>query len=329
MREKGRVKFYNKETGFGFIKTKKGDVHFSRDSFKGEPPQEGDWVEFDVVIQSRCFHAKNIKIIFNKFLPDDTKKLLKHYPIENFNLKLNKFAYFEYFEDKFILFKKDKNMVAYKVTHEFNKKFFNNIVKSYYSKLKKINLNFEEVEMKLQWRMIIGFGSPSVYETSMILHHIYGFPYIPAQAIKGVVRNYVIQEEFNCREDDALKDKEFCDVFGGDSKSYYKQATKGEVIFFDAYPLDSPKIDIDVMNVHYKDYYDSKGEVPPADYQSPTPIYFLVVRDTRFKILLGSSQKDLANYKIKEKNIIAWLQDALYEHGVGAKTSIGYGVMES
>ncbi len=37
-------------------------------------------------------------------------------------------------------------------------------------------------------RLIVGLGSSHVLETSLTLHHIYGVPYVPGSAFKGVVR---------------------------------------------------------------------------------------------------------------------------------------------
>ncbi len=171
--------------------------------------------------------------------------------------------------------------------------------------------------------MVIGLGNESVYETSMTLHHIYGIPYIPGQAIKGVVRNYIITERFNQSEEEALGEEWFCMMFGSSDH-------KGKVICFDALPLETPKIEPDVMNVHYPDYYgDNK---PPADYQNPKPIYFLTVKDTKFEFIIGIKEED--NVEIDEfsgKSIIEiaeeYLTKALGVHGIGAKTAVGYGYM--
>ncbi|MFN4220568.1 MAG: type III-B CRISPR module RAMP protein Cmr6, partial [bacterium] len=42
--------------------------------------------------------------------------------------------------------------------------------------------------LQTQSRLIVGLGSGHVLETSIILHHLYGIPYIPASALKGVFR---------------------------------------------------------------------------------------------------------------------------------------------
>ena len=46
-----------------------------------------------------------------------------------------------------------------------------------------------ELEMKVDWRLVVGLGNPSVLDTGLRLHSIYGFPYLPGQGLKGAVRN--------------------------------------------------------------------------------------------------------------------------------------------
>jgi len=44
--------------------------------------------------------------------------------------------------------------------------------------------------MKVNWRLAIGFSAPSVLETGIALHRIYGIPYLPGSAVKGVTRHF-------------------------------------------------------------------------------------------------------------------------------------------
>ncbi|MBN1553057.1 type III-B CRISPR module RAMP protein Cmr6, partial [bacterium] len=63
-----------------------------------------------------------------------------------------------------------------------------------------------KVNAKIDWRMVIGLGGAHVLETSMTLHHIYGIPYIPGSAVKGIVRHYFVSEKLQskCPEEDNL-----------------------------------------------------------------------------------------------------------------------------
>lgn len=225
----------------------------------------------------------------------------------------------------------------------------------------------KDCTFKPEWRLTLGLGGASVFDTDITLHHIYGVPYIPASSIKGVVRSYIIETAFDNNEAKAVKRKEFCDIFGCSKEheihtkgqngkmtkrtvlswygeqhkakkiKYYDQ--RGHITFFDALPTDSSKIHIsmDIMNVHYKDYYDSPKEKdgtykkdnmkPPADWSNPTIINFLTVKNTPFQFLLASKDDSLIDLKIDGKTIDKWLKEALEEHGIGAKTAVGYGYM--
>ncbi|AEH24490.1 type III-B CRISPR module RAMP protein Cmr6 [Pyrococcus yayanosii] len=132
--------------------------------------------------------------------------------------------------------------------------------------------------------------------------------------------------------------EELVDIFG-------TLNSEGKVVFFDALPSpvrDPPAnleqlrsslkdifkedvLELDIMNPHYQPYY-QEGK-PPGDWYSPTPIFFLTVKkDTPFVFAVGPS-KTCNDRKLVEK---AWklLKEALREHGVGAKTALGYGRFE-
>ncbi|WP_277950180.1 type III-B CRISPR module RAMP protein Cmr6 [Dissulfurispira thermophila] len=113
-----------------------------------------------------------------------------------------------------------------------------------------------------------------------------------------------------------------------------------------------PQLEVDVMNPHYGDYYQGKEKsnkpVPPADYLNPNPIPFLTVgKDTKFEFTVGMKKLKQAREILKngssrlisecegltvEKKLheiaISWLKKALTQHGIGAKTAVGYGYFE-
>ena len=275
-------------------------------------------------------------------LPDDTREALTDIKdIDNFALKLNKAARFE--EEKFKLFKTNRGKIKYQIKANISKELIENISKAHYGSIKKLNLKLSnELLLRPDWRLIVGLGNESVYETSMTLHHIYGVPYIPGSAIKGVVRSYIITELFGKNENGdldlkhaeqrAFQDQGFCDIFGAPKNSFYKKSIQGSVIFFDALPIEPPKIEPDVMNVHYPDYYG--GNKPPTDYQNPNPIYFLTVKETPFKFILGIKERNntpIQKGKFEGRKPLdvafEYLKKALSEHGIGAKTAVGYGYM--
>lgn len=110
---------------------------------------------------------------------------------------------------------------------------------------------------------------------------------------------------------------DFYEVFGTTDK-------RGQVIFFDAYPTQAPKLEQDILNPHYGPYYsDADKRTPPADYHKLNPTYFLTVaKDTEFQFAVASKDPTLA------ANAKEWLSCALKELGIGGKTAAGYGFME-
>lgn len=287
--------------------------------------------------------------------------------IDNFYLKLNRAARFD--EDKFKFWRAGRNgkksVEPFKIIPNFPEQtFFEKINKAYEESIKDLYPSSRSKKLKFipEWRMIVGLGNESVYEVSMTLHYIYGFPYIPASAIKGVTRNWVIVNKFGKNEKGeidlkraemrALQNKSFCDIFGCPEKdsyqdengktvkyeSAYKESRKGNIVFFDAFPINPPKIEVDIMNPHYGDYY--SGKTPPADYLFPNPIPFLTVIDTSFQFYIAisenlpkdafSDQKYNSDDDKKQKildDVSQYLKNALTQHGIGAKTAVGYGMM--
>lgn len=95
---------------------------------------------------------------------------------------------------------------------------------------------------------------------------------------------------------------------------------EGQAIFHDAIPAAKPTLEVDVMTVHFPQYY--QGSEPPADTQSPTPIPFLTVGQTPFWFAVGwQGDPDQSAYD----KAIEWLKFGLMEFGAGAKTAVGYG----
>jgi len=191
-------------------------------------------------------------------------------------------------------------------------------------------------DLAVDWRLVVGLGGASVYDTSLTLHHIYGVPYLPASAVKGVTRNMVIAEHFNNIEGNkssgALGDPVFCLIFGSLENSILG-ARQGLVRFFDAFPVSAPILCLDVMNPHYGPYYsDKNNKTPPADYHNPIPVTFLTVEEISFTICAGIKPEDnvpVDNGMFTGKTLIEiaaeWIEKALKEHGIGAKTAVGYG----
>ncbi|NTU73922.1 type III-B CRISPR module RAMP protein Cmr6 [Candidatus Roizmanbacteria bacterium] len=327
--------------------------------------------------------ADSIKIK-DTYLPFDTREAMEQVQsIDNFALKLNKAVVFLEDEKKKLkptLFKRDKKekRIIHEVKFKFEDNRINKISEKHFTNIKELGLDIFSIPLTPDWQFIVGLGNESVYETSMTLHHVHGFPYIPASAVKGVVRSWIITEVFvnhNIPEDEvdfpllnaehrAYLDEGFCKIFGcpkatnavkfengkpkKNSKGIYKyeplvdtalgKENQGKIWFFDAFPISTPNITVDIMNPHYGDYYGEKkhngNPIPPADYLTPVPIPFLTVENTVFQFVIGVKK----NYNTKISSGIfedevplavasIWLKKALEEHGIGAKTAVGYGYM--
>lgn len=175
----------------------------------------------------------------------------------------------------------------------------------------------------LDWRMVIGLGGESVLETDITLHHLYGIPFIPASALKGLTRAYLTGEVEGYRSDKIDNDNEEVKrIFG-------TQKEAGTVVFFDAMPLNGEiKFVVDIMNPHYPDYYNSlksSNTTPPTNDQSPIPVTFLTVADTKFTFALAPRDASKGQHVKDVELVKGWLQGALHKYGVGGKTSAGYG----
>jgi CRISPR-associated protein Cmr6 len=248
----------------------------------------------------------------------------------NFSLKLYKFARFDSTDSnkaKFFAGPKSANYFIKTNDYGLGEKIVN--IAEQHEKNAKLLFAADCLKVqtfKPDWRVIVGLGTDSVYETGITLHHIYGFPYIPASGIKGIVRSYIIQENYlpnfagqekagEKAEKKALENNDFLNIFGSTNQ-------KGKITFFDAMPVSVPQLKPDIMNVHYPDYYG--GSSAPADTQSPRPIYFLTVHETSFQFMIGCKEVD----KHLLQTAYIWLENALKEKGIGAKTAVGYGYMQ-
>lgn len=197
---------------------------------------------------------------------------------------------------------------------------------------------------KTGYRFITGMGYPSPVENGMLLHHIYGIPYIHGESVKGLVR-HVFCEKIAYKEEEnydeflkALKNliqkleeetyedekvlKEYTLLFGTKKR-------EGAIVFFDAYPQEIRKDNfvIDIMNPHYVKYYAEKGKEPPADWYNPTPIFFLALEDIEFVFTIGYDPLRLGKEegdKLIEK-AVSYLRKGLEMYGMGAKKRKGYG----
>ncbi len=335
--------------------------------------------------------------IENTKLPGDTRKLIKNQSdIENYYLLLNKAAQYIEGKFKFFLHERPRKGGQGKELKVYPNGYGGIDFEALANRADNCRDAAKEYELvkigdlRPEWRLVIGLGSESVYETGLTLHHIYGFPYIPGSAIKGVTRHHVVtsflaelfqkddlgvldktidvaeldnlKKEYRSANAETVK-KELRSALtvtrsdGDNAKNskpvvptdelvekllegwdeletvrdiFGNQANKGKVIFLDAYPTKPPTIKADIVNPHFPDYYREMGRKPPVDSMNPIPVNFLAVEDTpfRFAIMARLENRALLEKPFGGKTISSWVRAAIIEHGIGAKTSVGYGYFE-
>jgi CRISPR-associated protein Cmr6 len=165
-----------------------------------------------------------------------------------------------------------------------------------------------------QWRVIVGLGTNALLEGGITLHPVFGIPIVPATALKGVSRTFArwVLERPD-EEIDALLGK--ADDF---------EQLCGDLVFLDGIPTAPPVVERDVTNPLFGAYY-RDAKTPPANYLSPSPIFFLAVgARSPFQFAVASQSGDASAL---EQGVL-WLRGALTELGVGAKSGAGYGYWE-
>lgn len=202
---------------------------------------------------------------------------------------------------------------------------------------------------KLEGRLAINLSDGLVQNANICLDRVFGLPYIPGSAVKGVCRHAALEE---LRLASGSERRRIFDlvlrVFGASSNDFSppKQGrgdvtnpagalhdyldivndpcdVKGAVTFLPAWPYDAAKIVVDLTNVHTPDYYRT-GNVEDLAKEKPRPNPFPVVESGArfaFSVVLNGMDEDSELLR----KTTSWLHTALTVHGLGAKTSAGYG----
>ncbi|GAB4246423.1 MAG: type III-B CRISPR module RAMP protein Cmr6 [Acidobacteriota bacterium] len=201
------------------------------------------------------------------------------------------------------------------------------------------------VVARLQGRLIVNQAASVLENAGLALDRTFGVPYIPGSAVKGVTRAWAVSEARAGRT--ALR--EVLAVFGWGQAAHDQQLLQeaqvdsktaaasfgGLVAFLPAYPLEEAPLGLDIVNCHHREYYDRKLEAA-LDVELPVPNVFPVVEaGARFFFTVRATTREgaldwvrsalgLASFDPVER-ARTWLERALAEHGIGAKTAAGYG----
>jgi CRISPR-associated protein Cmr6 len=169
-------------------------------------------------------------------------------------------------------------------------------------------------------RTIVGLGSESVLETSIVLHRTYGVPYIPGSALKGLAANYA---RHRLGEHWQKGTPAYKVVFGDTDDAGY-------ITFFDALYMPGSRKEgekvlyPDIITVHHQKYYQDTGGAP-TDKDNSNPVPLLSATGT---YLIALAAPDLQRGDQWIDTTFAILEKALETLGIGAKTSSGYGRMK-
>lgn len=168
-------------------------------------------------------------------------------------------------------------------------------------------------------KLICGMGGTSPYGNIQLLrlHHVFGIPYIPASVIKGSLRNYIILEEFRGDELKAEKTAEFRELFGTNADG---MQTEGKLVFFDVFP-NRFMMGLEVQTPHFKEYYEGKN---PMDDEQPVPLFFTCLQNAEFQIYISCMEEGILEKY--EKTLDKVMKGVFEDYGIGAKTSLGYGI---
>jgi len=179
------------------------------------------------------------------------------------------------------------------------------------------------------WHFVTGTGVSHPIENGFSWHPVLGVPYLGGSAVKGLLRAWIEEWKFE-DENDPAKSQMMRQWFGSTEDDNEKA---GDLIFFDAIPVEKVEVGPDITNPHIGKWLeqgdliqnvDAEPEKVPADWHSPIPIHFLVVKNGSYLFQIaprGETSPAVAQAAMTE------LQLALEFLGAGAKTAVGYGRM--
>ncbi|WP_020559176.1 type III-B CRISPR module RAMP protein Cmr6 [Thiofilum flexile] len=193
---------------------------------------------------------------------------------------------------------------------------------------------------KASWHFVTGMGNPHPVENGFAWHPTLGVPYLTGAAVKGLVRTYIENYLDDNNPENPNKKQLLLQWFGSDDKDSRKQecdSRAGELIFFDALPIEPVTLAVDVMTPHMGKWYEKGGkqdsaitsEAVPADWHDPVPVSFLVAKD--ITLLFSFAIREYPGQRPSSINldeVANVLQRVLRHEGAGGKTATGYGGMQ-
>ena len=155
-------------------------------------------------------------------------------------------------------------------------------------------------------RLIVGMASEvfgkQIFEVGLSWDPLLNLPYIPGSSLKGVFRSYLESER-----------PDLVSLLGSKLES-------SSIIFLNSYPVNS-KHNLLAPEVTTPIY--GTEEVRELEAEPKPVIYPVINRDVTFRIIIGVKGRG----KVIE-NLLGHFLKELLKRGIGAKTLLGYGLME-
>lgn len=209
-------------------------------------------------------------------------------------------------------------------------------------------------EATLGGRMMVNLAGGVVENAGIALDRCFGLPFAPGSAVKGIARNQALWEIHDAKNNEKHRLLKLAMLIFGYGANDIKEKGdfawacgahlaravareiggtefKGCVCFLPAYPTTPPTLVVDMVNPHYPDYYGGRKR-RAEDNENPVPNYFPAVEAGSafgFAILLNRIPLNIDTAaEVLLSQAKEWLQRAVTNKGVGAKTAAGYGWFE-
>lgn len=181
-------------------------------------------------------------------------------------------------------------------------------------------------EVQVAGRLQLGLGSPTVFETQVLLHPVHGLPYIPGSTLKGALRAH-LGARVNAHLADTASDvgdagdasaqaahsltNMMRDLFGEQRDDGTGNA--GELTLLDAWwiPGSGKPLVREVETPHHAAYYAGRTDVASA-FDSPIPVPQLA---TEGRFLLAIAHTRIG--KAWADHVLEWLLAALADPAIG------------
>jgi CRISPR type III-B/RAMP module RAMP protein Cmr6 len=181
---------------------------------------------------------------------------------------------------------------------------------------------FGELTLALDSRLLLHLGRANVLENvGLYCDHTTGLPLIPGTALKGLVSTWACWE---ANQDRLYEEQPHLEttraalarrILGDNSRSGSEGA--GDVIFVGGFPITPPRLGLDIVNPHHEPDGRAKARL--------TPNTFLCIEPGTLWRFVFFVRAGVDNAASLLQQTHTWLEEALTQIGIGAKTAAGYG----